>query len=314
MYVNTFLLRPTELFNRSSYRFFFPSVVFIVQHLSSFLLLLLLSSLLSLFLTFLVSSLTRDASKWITGSSLSLSLFFFPPFFSFFLCLFLPSLFERSDRSRSSRWNAFDKALTNDARDKMHSTHRNLAHLSWFHLVEFRAWSARYKRHVNVSDNRLPPIHIAEYMGATVQVRSTIQNRSVMIPWWRGAAYLGKNWPAIDTTIDRSIPSRISFIVIFDLISRPKMENSKNITALSRSPRIYIRMHACMHDDASLSHSISFRRNGVRIGVEKEGTIRWTDTKIWKVYVPKANSSNGDNLSESSNSSPLQWLINRRSQ
>lgn len=121
-----------------------------------------------------------------SGSREALSLsILFPPFFSFFLSLFLPSLFERSDRSRSSRWNAFDKALTNDARDKMHSTHRNLAHLSWFHLVEFRAWSARYQRHVNVSDNRLPPIHIAEYMGATVQVRSTIQNRSVMIPWWR---------------------------------------------------------------------------------------------------------------------------------
>lgn len=129
MYVNTFLLRPTELFNRSSYlRFFFPPSFFIVQHLSSF---LVPSSLFSLF-TFLVSSLTRDASKWITESSLYS--FFFP-----FLPSFLSFFFERSDRSPSSRWNAFDKALTNDARDKMHSTHRNFAHLSWFHLVEFRA-------------------------------------------------------------------------------------------------------------------------------------------------------------------------------
>lgn len=215
MYVNTFLLRPTELFNRPSYRSFFPPP-FLSYSVSprSFCLLPSPSSLLSLF-TFLVSSLTRDASKWITESS---PYSFFSPL-SFFLSFF----FERSDRSRSSRWNAFDKALTNDARDKMHSTHRNFAHLSWFHLVEFRAWSARYQRYVNVSDNRLP-IHITVYgghgSGAFDNTKSQ-RHDSLMTH----TAYLGKNFP--DRSRDRSI-RRIdqsppeSFIVIFDLISRPR--------------------------------------------------------------------------------------------
>ena len=149
MYVNTFLLWSTELSNYSSLFFFqcfssiFPlslspslSLIFLSPSLS---LSLYISRLLRFcFFTFLlfcsfVFSLTRDASKWIMEK------------------LFLGTL----DRSSSSRWYAFDKALTNDARDKMHWTHRNFAHLSWFHLVEFRAWSVRYQRYVNVSDNRL---------------------------------------------------------------------------------------------------------------------------------------------------------------
>lgn len=215
MYVNTFLLRPTELFNRPSVlSFFLPSTVFIVQRLSSFLLPPPFSFLSSL--TFYVPCLFVNARcKQVDHGKLSL-FFFFPPFFlSFF--------FERSDRSRSSRWNAFDKALTNDARDKMHSTHRNFAHLSWFHLVEFRAWSARYQRYVNVSDNRLP-IHIAIYgghgSGAFDNTKSQ-RHDSLMTH----TAYLGKNLP--DRSRDRSI-RRIdqsppeSFIVIFDLISRPR--------------------------------------------------------------------------------------------
>lgn len=153
-----------------------------------------------------------------SGSRKALPILFFSPL-SFFLSFF----FERSDRSRSSRWNAFDKALTNDARDKMHSTHRNFAHLSWFHLVEFRAWSARYQRYVNVSDNRLP-IHITVYgghgSGAFDNTKSQ-RHDSLMTH----TAYLGKNLP--DRSRDRSI-RRIdqsppeSFIVIFDLISRPR--------------------------------------------------------------------------------------------
>ena len=145
MYVNTFLLRPSELFNCSSR--FFPQSPHLTVLFLSFSLLLSVSCTCSpfpcfCFCTFLPPRFFINAGCKQMDHGEPLLLFFF---------------FRTLDRSPSSQWEirAFDKALTNDARDKMHSTHRNFAHLSWFHLAEFRAWSARYQRYVNVSDNRL---------------------------------------------------------------------------------------------------------------------------------------------------------------
>lgn len=66
--------------------------------------------------------------------------------FSVIFCL-LPWMLYLSPREKRTQ--------TNDARDKMYSTRWNYTRLSWFHFVEFRAWSARYQRYVNVSDNRV---------------------------------------------------------------------------------------------------------------------------------------------------------------